>query len=38
MRFLWIVILAVALTATSALAAQTVNFDGLQFNAAQQAG
>src|SRR5215469_9542114 len=38
MRFLWIVILAVALTGTSALAAQTVNFDRVQFNAAQQAG
>ena len=39
MRFLWVVILvlAVALTGTLAPAAQTANFDRVQFNAAQQA-
>ena len=40
MRFLWVVILvlAVALTGTPAPAAQTANFDRVQFVAAQQVG
>ena len=40
MRYLWVVILvlAAALTGTPASAAQTANFDRVQFTAAQQAG
>jgi thiol-disulfide isomerase/thioredoxin len=40
MRFLWVVILVltVALTSAPAPAAQTANFDRVQFNAAQQSG
>ena len=40
MRFLWVVILVltVALTSAPAPAAQTADFDRVQFNAAQQAG